>query len=95
MRDLPVDEAGGGRQNTNASGTFYPPEPPKPRELPTDEDSASLIDRCTLAGIKVDLGVDGSEKLRRSVPKIQAEFTKRMGNPDPQLAPFGYPLGSP
>jgi hypothetical protein len=75
--------------------TFYPPDPPKPLELPTNEDPASLIRGCTLAWIQVELDVEGREKLLRSIPKIQANFTKRMGNPNPQLAAFGYPLESP
>lgn len=74
---------------------FYPPDPPSPLELPTNEDPASLISRCTLASIRVELEVNGREKLLRSVPRIQSEFTRRMGNPDPQLPSYGYPLGPP
>jgi len=75
--------------------TFYPPDPPKPLALPAADDAESLINRCTLASLRVELEVDGREKLLRSLPGIQEAFTKQMGNPDPQLAAYSYPLGAP
>ena len=74
---------------------FYPPNPPQGMALPLNQDAAGLISSCTLASVRVELQVDGREKLLRSVPQIQAEFAERLGQPDAKLAPYSYPLGPP
>ena len=55
--------------------------------LPSDnEDPASLINSCTLAGIRVELGATDRDMLLRSLPKIQAAFSSRLGTPSDKLS---------
>jgi len=69
---------------------FYPPDPPTPLQLPANnEEPASLINSCTLVGIRVELGTTDRDMLLRSLPKIQAAFSSRLGATREKLSATG------
>lgn len=73
-----TEQVADGITMTHIAG-FYPPDPPKPIELPMNEDPAALVNNCVLAGVRVELTMSDRDLLLRSLPRIQAAFSSRLG----------------